>query len=236
MVITESSKLHVFGCSFSTHRYYDLPIGEYPDDNTNYAGVIASELNIPRVCHALEGSNNRTILNRLRNAIQNNIISNDSFVIVQLTHPNRITLDIQDNTDTVVSLSNFKDLTWRENFFTEYQITDNKKYENFIEIFEKHYYDASYFHDLYLNTIVLETEIFRKEKFCNVAILPWMNKIKYQTKYNNQNNNNLAFCTNPWEFISIVPDERFDHLTHDTHVHIGRTILDECLQQGLEFK
>ena len=49
------NKLHIIGCSFSTHRFFDLEPGDYPNDPSNYARIVASNLNLEPEAYAREG-------------------------------------------------------------------------------------------------------------------------------------------------------------------------------------
>jgi hypothetical protein len=60
------NKLHIIGCSFSTHRFFDLEPGDYPNDPSNYARIVASNLNLEPIAYAREGQGNGFMLDELK--------------------------------------------------------------------------------------------------------------------------------------------------------------------------
>ena len=56
------NKLHIIGCSFSTHRFFGLEPGDYPNDPSNYARIVASNLNLEPEAYAREGQGNPFML------------------------------------------------------------------------------------------------------------------------------------------------------------------------------
>ena len=55
------NKLHKFGCSFSTHKFFDLEPGDYPHDPSNYASIVANHLDLDVEGYAREGQGNSFI-------------------------------------------------------------------------------------------------------------------------------------------------------------------------------
>ena len=82
------NKLHIIGCSFSTHRYFHLEPGEYPNDPSNYARIVAKQLDLEPVSYAREGQGNGFILNKLEQN-KNNYAPGDT-VLIQMTNPDRL--------------------------------------------------------------------------------------------------------------------------------------------------
>ncbi len=60
------NKLHKFGCSFSTHKFFHLEPGDYPQDPTNYASIVATHLNLDVEGYASKGQANSFLLDSLK--------------------------------------------------------------------------------------------------------------------------------------------------------------------------
>ena len=227
------NKLHIIGCSFSTHRFFDLEPGDYPNDPSNYARIVASNLNLEPVGYAREGQGNPFMLNCLKQ--NRDSFSINDIVLIQMSHPERLfntiphfsDVKIVECFDPVPALCDAADI-------------DAEDFKNFAYVYDKCFRDDIHIHDLYCNAIVAECLALP----CKIIILPIHNTNDYIEKFKHYDK--LAFCTSPWSYWPIFheiygvynedgnsDDCRFDHLDDEYHSKCGHQIIKDLKNQGL---
>lgn len=220
------NKLHIIGCSFSTHRFFDLEPGDYPNDPSNYARIVASNLNLEPEAYAREGQGNPFMLTNLKQ--YRDLFSADDIVLIQMSHPERL----------FNTIPYFSDIKLVECFDPcpsqcDAAEVDADDFKNFAYVYDKCFRDDMYTHDLYCDAIAAECLTLP----CKSIILPIHNKNDYVRKY--KKFNQLAFCTSPWTYWpefhtnGLSDDHRFDHLNDEYHNKCGHQIVKDLQDQNL---
>ena len=219
------NKLHIIGCSFSTHRFFDLEPGDYPNDPSNYARIVASNLNLEPIAYAREGQGNGFMLDELKK--HRSKFGKDDIVLVQLSQPDRLKTFIKgygdmklgeclEPNDTVLELTGCS----REDFQT------------FGYIYDKFFFKIVEQSDLWCNAIIGECLSLP----CKSIVLPLHNKEDFQEKY--KNFDTLAIAENPWSQMSAFSvwshddNLRFDHMDDKHHNMAGHNIIRDIQQSN----
>jgi len=207
------NKLHKFGCSFSTHKFFHLEPGDYPHDPSNYASIVANHLDLDVEGYAREGQGNSFILNSLNT--NKHLFKPEDTVLVQMTNPDRLYNTVKGFDDIKLhelleppqSFIKLSGLTAEELKTTGYVYT---------EIFKDH----EHTHQIYCDAVVSTCLTLP----CNSIILPMYNKDKYIEKFSKFDN--IKFGNNPWSYMALCEDNtRFDHLTDFYHNQIAQEII-----------
>ncbi len=209
------NKLHIIGCSFSTHRFFDLAPGDYPNDPSNYARIVAKNLDLEPVAYAREGQGNPFILKTLSENVDKYQPSDT--VLIQLTHPDRLFNTIE----------HFGDLKIHELLDPPQHLLDltnlsAKDFKTAGFIYTEIFKDFLHTHKLYCDSIISTCLTLP----CNSIILPFYNKKEYQEKFIDYTK--IKFGSNPWTYMDQHHDNtRFDHLTDELHNRIAFEILKD---------
>ena len=217
------NKLHIIGCSFSTHRFFDLEPGHYPNDPSNYARIVASNLNLEPVAYAREGQGNGFMLSELK--AQRSNFGKDDMVLVQLSQPDRLQSFVTE----------FKDIKLEECLNPPeslLHLTDlsREEFQTFGYVYDKVFYRTIENSNLWCNAIIAECLSLP----CKTIVLPLHDKVEYQEKY--KHIDTLAIAENPWSqmsafsFISHNDNLRFDHMDDKHHNLAGHKIIKDLQQ------
>lgn len=220
------NKLHIIGCSFSTHRFFDLEPGDYPNDPSNYARIVANNLNLEPEAYAREGQGNSFMLNCLKQ--YKDLFNKDDVVLVQMSQPERLDNSVKHfgNIKVVECLNPTPETA---NLF-DVSIEDLK---TFGYVYDKCFRDDSKTHDLYCDAIIAECFTLP----CKSIVLPLLNKEEYTEKY--ADFDKISIGTNPWNYWQEyfenggTDNVRFDHLDDAYHNKCGHQITKEVSSQGL---
>ena len=209
------NKLHIIGCSFSTHRFFHLEPGDYPNDPSNYARIVAKQLDLEPVSYAREGQGNGFMLSTLEQN-KNNFAPEDT-VLVQMTNPDRLPnkMEFFDDVKIMELLNPIPRLV-------DCSGCSADELKTFGYVYEKVFHDRDHSHKLYCDTIIS----FCLTQPCNFIILPFVNREEYIERFINFDK--IKFARNPWEYMPHVGDSdnhRFDHLTDELHNRVAHDIL-----------
>lgn len=212
------NKLHIIGCSFSTHGQIDLD--DHPNDPTNYARVLATLLNLEPVAHAKGGQGNSYIYETLKNI---KVDTNDT-ILVQLTQPNRKKTFFPEGKDKekfgTVKLEEL--YMPPEALLTELNAT-KEEVVSFASIYDKFFTNDMYEHNLYCDAIL--SWCIRKDVKCIVLPLHYKKELSAEFKQFN----NIKFSTNPWHRWDFERNgnPRNDHLTLGDHNKLAHEIYND---------
>ena len=209
------NKLHIIGCSFSTHRYFHLEPGDYPNDPSNYARIVAKQLDLEPVSYAREGQGNGFILSTLEQN-KNNYAPGDT-VLIQMTNPDRLPNKMEFFDDVKIP-----ELLDPVPYLLECSECSAEELKTFGYVYDKLFFDSDHIHRLYCDTIIS----FCLTQSCNFIILPFVNCEEYIEKF--RSINKIKFAKNPWSYMPEVGDgdnQRFDHLTDELHNKLAHDII-----------
>ena len=207
------NKLHKFGCSFSTHKFFDLEPGDYPHDPSNYASIVANHLDLDVEGYAREGQGNSFILNALNS--NKHLFKPEDTVLVQMTNPDRLY-------NTVEGFDDIKlyELLEPPQRFIELSGLTAEELKTTGYVYTEIFKDYEHFHQIYCDAVMSTCLTLP----CNSIILPMYNKDEYIDKFSKFDN--IKFGTNPWSYMALCEDnDRFDHLTDDIHNSIAQEII-----------
>jgi len=208
------NKLHIIGCSFSTHGQTDL--SNYPNDPTNYARVLATLLDLEPVAHARIGQGNSFIYETLKDLDP----GADDTVLIQLTQPDRKKAFL-DNFGTVKMEELYNPA---QSLLTELDAV-KEDVITFASLYDKFFTNNLYEHDLYCDAIL---------SICvrlniNCIVLPLHNKTIFSSQFSNFDN--IKFGSNPWHKWDFEKNgnPRNDHLTTQQHQELAQDIYNESV-------
>lgn len=207
------NKLHKFGCSFSTHKFFNLEPGDYPHDPSNYASIVANHLDLDVEGYAREGQGNSFILNELNN--NRHLFKPEDTVLVQMTNPDRLY-------NTVEGFDDIKlyELLEPPQRFIELSGLTAEELKTAGYVYTEIFKDYEHAHKIYCDAVVSTCLTLP----CNSVILPMYNKDKYIEKFSKFDN--IKFGNNPWSYMPLCEDnQRFDHLSDQLHNQIAQEII-----------
>ena len=207
------NKLHKFGCSFSTHKFFHLEPGDYPHDPSNYASIVANHLDLDVEGYAREGQGNSFILNELNNNRQ--LFKPEDTVLVQMTNPDRLY-------NTVEGFDDIKlyELLEPPQRFIELSGLTAEELKTAGYVYTEIFKDYEHAHKIYCDAVVSTCLTLP----CNSVILPMYNKDKYIEKFSKFDN--IKFGNNPWSYMPLCEDnQRFDHLSDQLHNQVAQEII-----------
>ena len=208
------NKLHKFGCSFSTHKFFHLEPGDYPQDPTNYASIVATHLNLDVEGYAREGQGNSFILNSLN--ANKHLFKPDDTVLVQMTNPDRLY-------NTVEGFDDIKlyELLEPPQSFIELSGLTAEELKTAGYVYTEIFKDYEHTHQIYCDAVVSTCLTLP----CNSIVLPMYNKDDYIKKFSKFDN--IKFGPNPWSYMPLCEDnDRFDHLSDNLHNEIAQEIIN----------
>ena len=207
------NKLHKFGCSFSTHKFFHLEPGDYPHDPTNYASIVATHLNLDVEGYAREGQGNSFILNSLNT--NKHLFKPEDTVLVQITNPDRLYNTVKGFDDIKVH-----ELLEPPHSFIELSGLTAEELKTAGYVYTEIFKDYEHTHQIYCDAVVSTCLTLP----CNSIILPMYNKDHYIEKFSKFDN--IKFGNNPWSYMPLCEDnERFDHLTDFYHDKLAQEII-----------
>lgn len=215
------NKLHIIGCSFSTHRYFHLEPGDYPHDPSNYARIVAKQLDLEPVSYAREGQGNGFVLSTLEQN-KNNYAPQDT-VLIQMTNPDRLPNKMEFFDDVKIP-----ELLDPVPYLVEQSKCSAEELKTFGYVYDKLFFDREHIHRLYCDTIIS----FCMTLPCNCIILPFLNREEYIEKFRSLNK--IKFAKNPWDYMPFMGDndnERFDHLSDELHNRLAHDIIRDINTQ-----
>jgi len=209
------NKLHKFGCSFSTHSFFNLEPGDYPHDPSNYASIVATHFDLEVQGYAREGQGNSFVLKELNE--NRHLFEPNDIVIVQLTNPDRLYNTLEWFGDIKVH-----ELLDPPSRLVEVSNLSKDDIKTFGYVYTSLFEDKVQTHNLYCDSIVSTCMTLP----CKSVILPFLNRKEYEEKF--KDFNNIIFSDNPWNYMHLDHDNfRFDHLTDELHNRVGHNIIKD---------
>ena len=208
------NKLYKFGCSFSTHKFFDLEPGDYPHDPTNYASIVADHLDLDVVGFAREGQGNNFILNALNS--NKHLFKQEDTVLVQMTNPDRLYNTVKGFDDIKVH-----ELLEPPQRFIDLSGLSAEEIKTAGYVYTEIFKDYEQTHQIFCDAVVSTCLTLP----CNSIILPMYNKEDYIEKFSKFDK--ITFSTNPWKYMPEHHDnDRFDHLTDQLHNKVAQEIIE----------
>ena len=207
------NKLYKFGCSFSTHRFFNLEPGDYPHDPSNYASIVATHFDLEVEGFAREGQGNSFVLDQLNK--NSHMVGPDDMVIVQLTNTDRIYNTLEFFGDVKIP-----ELLEPPERLIEASKISKEDLQTFGYVYTTMFQNKDLIHNLYCDSIVSTCLTLP----CNSIILPFTNRKEYEEKFTKFDK--IIFSDKPWNYMHHDHDNfRFDHLTDELHNRIGHNII-----------
>lgn len=218
------NKLHIIGCSFSTHSYFDLEPGDYPNDPTNYARIVAEKCNLEPVAHAREGQGNYFMYLKLQEILPS--LKDKDMILVQLSDPARLRINVEGYGNVKL-----QELYSAPEHLLELTNVSKEKLTDFAHLYDSFFRDDELLHEIFLDAII--TNCLTKNVHVNSIVLPFKDAHIYREKY--KNFKRIIISTNPWDWFSKCDGSniRFDHLNDEYHQECAEQIIhDIALKLG----